>query len=75
MILTDCDVNKTAVISAINLKDKEYLSRLYSLGLFIGAKVKVEFILKNKRASVVSLNGKAVILSSEITDCLEVLYE
>ncbi len=73
MKLSDLSLNKSAIISKFNIKNKEYLCRLYNLGLKKGVKLRVEFWLKNKRASVISFNGKAVILSSEILNSIEVI--
>lgn len=75
MKLSDCSLNKQAIIKSVNVTDKGYLSRLYNLGLYKGVKIKLEYLLKNKKAIVISFNGKAVILSSEITDLIEVLCD
>ncbi len=75
MKLSDCTLNRQAIIKSVNLDNKDYLLRLYNLGLYRGVKVKLEYLLKNKKACVISFSGKAVILSSEITDFIEVLCD
>lgn len=74
MKLTLCKLNKKVIISKLNIDNRDYLSRLYSLGFNKGVHVKVEFSLKNKKAIIVSINARAVILSSEIADLIEVDY-
>ncbi len=75
MKLSDCTLNRQAIIKSVDVENKDYLLRLYYLGLYKGVKVRLEYLLKNKKACVISFNGKAVILSSEITDYIEVLCD
>lgn len=71
MLLSECSVRDKLIITSV-LKEDKTAMRLSNIGIEKGTQISVVRALKGNKAMIISLLGKAVILSKSATDVVVV---
>lgn len=71
MLLSECSVRDKLIITSV-LKENKTAMRLSNIGIEKGTQISVVRALKGNKAMIISLLGKAVILSKSATDVVVV---